>query len=126
MNEFIIVTNNSLVNEKYKDTYEVIYEELSFADNLKRIRDYIYKGHKLLTHPLSGSVKPGETPYKSVLLSKKPGRLDLDSMKLIEQAITSCEKFHFQPERFGKSVFNDFRMIDCTLLDSAMPSATSW
>ena len=64
---FLIITNNTLVKEKLGENYHVEYEDLSYEDTLRKVRDRVYLGHKLLTHPLSGSVKPNETPYKSVM-----------------------------------------------------------
>lgn len=72
--EFFILTNNPLVQEKLGTDYTVQYEEISYEDVLRKVRDYIHGGHELLTHPLSGSVKPNETPYKSVMLSRKKRR----------------------------------------------------
>ena len=63
---FMIITNNPLVQEKLGEDYHVEYEELSYEDTLKKVQKMIFQGYKLLTHPLSGSVKPNETPYKSV------------------------------------------------------------
>ena len=61
---YIVITNNPLVFEKLKDEHKVIYKEISYEEILKEARDRIHDGHRLLTHPLSGSVKPNETPYK--------------------------------------------------------------
>ena len=55
--DFIILTNNPLIVEKLGQEYSVEYEDISYEDTLKKVREYIYKGHELLTHPLSGSVK---------------------------------------------------------------------
>ena len=84
---YIVITNNPLVLSKLNDTHEVIYQELSYEELLKKVRDRIYDGHRLLTHPLSGSVKPNETPYKSVLLSGRKEKVDEESVRLIESAI---------------------------------------
>jgi hypothetical protein len=35
---------------------------------LLTVRDHIHSGARLLTHPQAGSVKPYETPYRSVLV----------------------------------------------------------
>ena len=67
---FMIITNNPLVKEKLGEDYHVEYEELSYEDTLKKVQKMIFQGYRLLTHPLSGSVKPNETPYKSVMLSE--------------------------------------------------------
>ena len=123
---FMIITNNTLVKEKLGDDYHVEYEDLSFEDTLKKVRDKIYQGHKLLTHPLSGSVKPNETPYKSVMISEKPEGLDAQAMKIIESAIQSCGKFQFKSDKYRPEVYDDFRLIDCTLIESALPSAECW
>ena len=59
----IIITNNKYVYEKYKDTNEIKYDEdFTYLDVLEYVRNQIHKGHKLLTHPLSGSVKPNRNP----------------------------------------------------------------
>lgn len=121
-NGFVIITNNKLVEEKYGEKYEVIYEDISYEDVLKKVRDKIYLGHQLLTHPLSGSVKPNETPYKSVMITKDAKKLDMQSMEIIERAIHSCSKFQFRSDKYRPEVYDDFREIDCTLIESAFPS----
>ena len=55
---FMIITNNPLVKEKLGEDYHVEYEELSYEDTLKKVQKMIFQGYRLLTHPLSGSVKP--------------------------------------------------------------------
>ena len=56
MSKYMVITNNPLVRSRLDDTHEVIYLELSYEELLKVVRDRIYEGHRLLTHPLSGSV----------------------------------------------------------------------
>ena len=125
-NGFMIITNNTLVKEKLGKDYHVEYEDLSFEDTLKKVRDRIYQGHRLLTHPLSGSVKPNETPYKSVMISEKPEELDMQAMRIIESAIQTCAKFQFKSDKYRPEIYDDFRLIDCTLIESALPSAECW
>ena len=67
--KYIIITNNPLVRDKYSDK-EVEYYDISYQDVLQLVKNKIALGHKILTHPLSGSVKPKETPYKSIMISK--------------------------------------------------------
>lgn len=124
--DFIILTNNPLIVEKLGQEYTVEYEDISYEDTLKKVRDYIYKGHELLTHPLSGSVKPNETPYKSVMVSEKVKGLNQEAVKIIEQAIHSCGKFEFKSDKYAEDVYDDFQYIDYTLISSALPSATAW
>nr|WP_307999632.1 GrdX family protein [uncultured Merdimonas sp.] len=123
---YTVITNNPLVYEKLKDSHDVIYREVSYEEILKLARDRIHQGYQLLTHPLSGSVKPNETPYKSMLLSNARGRMDPASLRLIENAIQACGKFHFRGDQFQSEVYEDFQLIDWTLLESGMSSADVW
>ena len=108
------------------DTHEVIYLELSYEELLKVVRDRIYEGHRLLTHPLSGSVKPKETPYKSVLISERKEKVDGESVRLIENAILVCQKFQDKSKYYKEEVYKDFQLVDWTLLESGLASADVW
>ena len=96
------------------------------GDVLEKVKDEVYRGCKLLTHPLSGSVKPNETPYKSVMVSVSAGKADLMGIEIIERAIASCGKFEFKSDQYAPQVYEDFRLIDYTLISSALPSADAW
>lgn len=121
--KYIIVTNNPLVYKKHGNTHRVIYEEVSYEGLLRMVRDRIQEGHLMLTHPLSGSVKPNETPYKSIMISEERGNVDSESVRLIENALGSCQKFEFKCDRYEPHVYEDFQLIDCTLIESGMASA---
>ena len=97
----------------------------SFTDILKTVRDRVHKGHRLLTHPLSGSLKPGQTPYKSVVISAVRGETtDYQSLSLIEDAIAMCiametaaiGNFSFL-ETWSEDILLDFQLIDFDLLE---------
>ena len=120
---YIIVTNNPLVLEKHGETHNVVYKDVSYEDVLREVRDRIHEGHSMLTHPLSGSVKPNETPYKSIMISAERRAIDGESVALIENAIHACGKFEFKSDRYRPEVYEDFRLIDCTLIESGMASA---
>ena len=60
-----IITNNSLCRDKYQELLPVEYlEGKGYMDVLLTVRDYIQKGWRLETHPMTGSLKPNQTPYK--------------------------------------------------------------
>lgn len=123
---FIIFTNNSWVNERYGDKYNVNYFDCSFDEIFEMVRDKIHQGHTLLSHPLSGSVKPNETPFKSVMISAEPKKFDVQSLEIIEDAIVTAKKFEQQKRRqaiLNDRVKEDFRMIDFYLITSAIESA---
>ena len=118
-----IITNNPLVLDRLKETHDVVYREISYEEILREVRDRIHEGHILLSHPLSGSVKPNETPYKSIMISEGKGEIDEASLKLIENAIQACRKFIFKSDLYEASVYDDFQIIDLTLSESGMASA---
>lgn len=126
MSKYMVVTNNPMVYEELKDTCDVMYDEVSYEDILKTVRDRIHEGHLLLTHPLSGSVKPNETPYKSILISKRKEGVDSESLRLIENAIDACHKFEDKKDRYSAEVYQDFQLIDWTLIKSGIASADAW
>ncbi len=121
----ILITNNALVRDEYQDNMEVVYlDSLDFLEVLTTVRDKVHVGHRLLTHPLTGSVKPNETPFKSIIISEEIGTMDFDSLEMIEQAILTAKKFLDQkkikdwPER----ILKDFRTIDYSLITSGIES----
>lgn len=119
----VIVTNNPLVRSRYGGERELVFVEGSYMDVLTQVRDRVHQGHKLLTHPLSGSVKPGETPYKSVMIAAKRGTMDVQSLAIIEEAIAAVRKFQDKTAGLSPRVLEDFQLVDFTLIDSALPSA---
>ncbi len=121
--KYISVTNNPLVLERHGGTRSIIYKEVSYEGVLREVRDRIHEGHSMLTHPLSGSVKPNETPYKSIMISEERRGIDEESVLLIENAIHACKKFEFKSDRYRQEVYEDFQLIDCTLIESGMASA---
>lgn len=122
----ILITNNPMVNERYGAQIETKYEEnFAYLDILTYTRDQIHLGHQLLTHPLSSSIKPNETPYKSILISKARGAVDFDSIKLIEESIDSCKKFqeNRKTPNWTEQIKQDFMLIDCDLIGYPMEQA---
>lgn len=123
MTSYSVLTNNPLVRDRLKDKKEVVYREVSYEDILREARDRVYRGYRLLSHPLSGSVKPNETPYKSIMIGRRKEEIDAQSVRIIESAIESCRKFVFKSDKYKPEVYKDFQLIDWTLLESAMASA---
>ncbi|MDI9475607.1 MAG: GrdX family protein [Natronincolaceae bacterium] len=122
--EAIIVTNNSKVKQKYDAEYDVEFVDGGLLDVLIAVRDKIHEGHKLLTHPLMGSVKPNETPYKSVLISHDKQDLDLDSLLMISSNVETVQKFMNikQPTEWKDKILEDFMVIDLDLISSGIES----
>ena len=119
----IIVTNNPYVYEKYKDSKEMIYKEgFTYPEILEFLKLKIHEGHELLTHPLSGSIKPNETPYKTVMISKEKGSLDTSGLMITEETIATVQKFISDKPTpdWVERVLDDFRVIDLSLIENVI------
>ena len=115
-----IVTNNPLVRDCLSDWYEIDYREVSFREILVIVRDLVHVGHQLYTHPIAGSVKPNETPYKSIVVDKAPGAFSMDEATLMSNALITFDKFKPLNVKYSDYHLQDFQLIDYTLLCGAL------
>lgn len=119
----LIVTNNPTV---YTDSQIISAKE--FVDStsmlavLIRVRDLIHDGHSLLSHPLSGSLKPNENPFKSILVSHGIKGNNYDHIVMIENAIETCQKFLRNKTLpvYSERIINDFMYVDKTIIESGL------
>lgn len=118
MANFYALTNNPLARDKYLPIVQ--YREGSVEDIFTAVRDAVHMGAVLISHPLAGSLKPNENPYKTVVLSTRKGSLDNDSLALIEGAIAVLRKMPPKNRTYPPQVHEDFMVIDLDLLDSAI------
>lgn len=94
----------------------------SYEEVLYQVRNRVHAGAHLLMHPLAGSVKPGESPYRSVVIDDTEGALDMRALEIIEGAIdryntlTSCSRNRV----YNEQILTDFQVIDRQLLISAL------
>lgn len=117
----MIITNNDWVLNKYKDNYNIIFVDGDFKDVLLNVRDRLHLGYELLTHPLGGSVKPDETPYKSIIITDSKNNFDISSVYMIENAIITYDKFNKDKlKHISEKIREDFKLIDLTVLESAL------
>ncbi len=118
-----IVTNNPMSKEKFEEKFKVEFIDVPQLDILKKVRNYIHKGNRIVTHPLMGSVKPNETPYRTVCVSTEVvNGVDLQSLEIIENAIGTTEKFlrDFNTPKWSEKILTDFQVIDSDLIDHAI------
>jgi hypothetical protein len=117
---YLIITNNPLVVQCMPRDFAVEYENITYREILVKVRDKVYGGHRLYTHPLAGSVKPNETPYKSVVISKLPKKMEMDEALIISSSIETFDKFKPIVRQLPERVLKDFQLIDYTLLCGAV------
>jgi hypothetical protein len=123
MEPVIIMTNNPMSKTEFEGKYMVEFVSGSTMEVYKKTRDYIHRGHRLLTHPIMSSIKPNETPYRTIVITKKSYQeLDFQSMQYIEEAIHTTEKFlrDFGIPNWPDKVLEDFQLIDYDLIYHAI------
>lgn len=116
----LIVTNNPMVEENILNK-NIIFKDVSYIQILHQCRDLIHSGYELLSHPLYGSVKPNETPYRSIIM-KKEASLNIKSLTLIEEAINTATKFQGNKitPNWTEKVLDDFRVIDFDIFNNTL------
>lgn len=87
--EILIITNNPMVQDI--DDVEVTFVEGSCINVLYKALNMIGEGHKLLSHPLVGSIKPNQTPYKSILIGKNKQDINMGDLKIMENCLNKVE-----------------------------------
>lgn len=118
-----LLTNNSQVYEKYKDQMQVIFLE-DYEKVLIKVRDMVYDRHILLTHPQASSLKPNQTPYRSILVYPAEGEDNIKDAMLIEKCIETYRQWQDiapTPKDYETKVAEDFKCIDLSVIDNVMP-----
>lgn len=127
--KYMILTNNPLAVEEYGATHNVMFIDAGSADILHEARKMIGGGCVLLNHPLYGSVKPNETPYRSLLLMDAEDKSlnavsdEGSSRSLIERALLTYSKFTDKKETTDPKLLQDYQVVDLSLLASAVVAA---
>ncbi len=119
----IMITNNYKVFQKYKDMYEVLFlEEGSYVDVLNKTRDRVHSGYRILTHPMAGSLKPNQTPYKSIIIGEGSGVIDYESITLIENSIEAANKFlkYKSTPKWSERILRDFETVDLSFIENVV------
>ena len=119
MEKVTLVTNNDRVYEKYREDMEVLLLD-SYRDVLLKVRDLVYDRHILLTHPQASSLKPNQTPYRSVIVYPGSG----EDITLIEKCIETYDQWQeiaATPHNYQKSVAEDFKTIDLSVIENIVP-----
>ena len=77
----------------------------------------------ILTHPLSGSIKPNETFYKSIIITTTTlDQIDIESLDLIDNAIEVYNKFikDSKTPNWTERILDDFATIDLDLMENTL------
>ena len=120
---FRCITNNPMILNS--GIPQVEYHETDVLSLFRLIRPEIDKGYALLSHPLTGSIRPDITPYKTVLLSAQKAKADQQSLQLIDRAIRYAEGLYSLREKplylmWDDQAKKDFQYVDLSIIRQAM------
>jgi hypothetical protein len=129
MKKYTLVTNNPRVIDKVQrgKLAKEIKIKINECDNLDEVmktsRDLIHLGYRLITHPLAGSVKPAQNPYRSIILIEE-NDLDYYSLNTMEKAIVKLRQFKKTKKdiEYPDSILEDYQVIDYSLISSGIKS----
>lgn len=119
----ILVTNNDRAAKKWGSSVKQVYLLESYEEVLIKTRDLIHTKHKLLTHPQASSLKPNQTPYRTILLYEKGGEDNMEDICLIEKAIETFEKWNAIKKipRYDEKIAYDYKTIDLSMIENVIP-----
>ena len=122
---YIIVTNNEKCRDKYQKRIKVDFmENGTYIDVLMRVGNYIHKGYRLETHPMAGSLKPNQIPYKTIIISDSEVEKEefYQFEMVMENSIESCVKFmkDRSTPSWPENILEDFRDVDLSLIEGAV------
>ena len=83
----MVITNNPLL----RGEADVQFVEGGFRDVLVRVRDLVYTGHELVSHPLFASLGMMFSPYRTVILGEGTAEPSAEHACIIEDSIISYD-----------------------------------
>ena len=129
--DVLIITNNPKVEAEFTNNRFVKRMDCDFGmdqmEVLRRARDLVHLGAKLVAHPMMGRIKPHETPYKTVILFESDGTLmssemDMDSFMVIEDSLSETSKFleGGMKTKYDDAMLSDLQFMDYVLTKTVM------
>ena len=128
----LIVTNNTLVREACGEngTNAFFRVEVHYVDGdvellLLKVRDMVYEGYPLLSHPLPSSMRMIYSPYRSVMLGANIEELDPWHAETIEDSLW---KYRRSTENRIPNIVNDedYKWADMQLLLATLKEPRSF
>ena len=111
---YLIVSNNPLVRLDFEN---MIFVEGSYEDVLIKVRDLVYEGVELVSHPLTASMRMLYSPYRSIILGNKNNKVDPFHMETIENSIIDYRK-NLKNRKVDWKNKDDYAFVDYELLKS--------
>lgn len=115
----LLVSNNSLVRDKYSDKFLSVFIENPAAAVLSTARDMAHRGRRILADPAASRRVHRPNPYCTVLLTREYGETDLFSLACLEHALLWEEKHHFTV-KYDTATLREFQLVELRLAESAL------
>jgi len=112
--KYLIATNNPLVKKKADN---LCFVEGSYEDVLIKVRDLVYEGVELVSHPLGASMRMLFSPYRSIILGQKSKTINPFHVEIIENSIINYRK-NLEARKVDWVHGDDYALIDNELLKS--------
>lgn len=114
--DYQIVTNNPQVIESYDNVLSV---EGGYEEVLMEVRDKVYEGYDLITHPHGASLRMMFGPYRSILIGNNKNNINEFNVTIIENSIETYKK-HMEVRKPDIKNAEDYAFIDAQLLESSV------
>ena len=115
---FTLITNNKDL-AGHVSSAEFI--DSSALDVLIHVRSLVHLGSKILTHPLCGNLRPSHQPFRSIIIDKMTGLVDLESLTIIEEAVHVYEAYKLiTPQELDEAKRADYAYIDSQLMRESL------
>lgn len=111
----MVVTNNPLL----KDEQDALFVEGTFRDVLVTVRDKVYEGYELVSHPLFASSRMMFSPFRSVIVGKREEQVSQTACEIAENAIITYDKATARRRRQPEHD-DDYAWVDRSLYLSAL------
>ena len=114
------ITNNPMMQGYNK--LKIEYFPVSVIELFQEVQRELEKGYRLLSHPLTSSLRPDVSPYKSILLSINSGDCDLEGIFLMEQALTYARSLPWAGKLpvWSDEAKKDFQFVDRDIIEYAI------
>ena len=109
LDKCILVTNNDKVYLKYRDEVKCILLD-NYEDVLIKVRD--------------SSLKPNQTPYRSIIVYPKKNEDNTNDILLIEKCLEvfrAWQNISATPQNYENRVSEDFKTIDLSVIENIIP-----
>jgi hypothetical protein len=110
-----------IIDKGYPDTIIISGETLQV---LMAVKEEVMKGYKLVSHPLTSSIRPDMSPYKTVLIQVEKSGVDPESLSMINSAIEYTESLinnQIRNYNWDEESLKDFQYIDYDIIQNLIP-----